>query len=169
MNDKGKNILELFNSIRSLFNDIKMIIDQFDTQFYNNGYRIKWGSSTITNGVSASLYNPNNWLLTGIYRIYEKEENEILGFNISFGNESPEPLFIAGKIIYNTKEIKEWDLWTIWFREPKEKISNGEIIDIPKEYIIEKNIDEIKIFAIPLVEIETNSNIESIAKIIIGL
>ena len=162
---KGPIIMELFNSMRQLFRDISLIINKFDECFTDKGYKVRGGSG-ITKDNSQSLYDPERWLLEGIYRLYYKEDNVIYGFNISFRRGNTEPLMIAGKITYNSKGmVSEWDLWDIWY-DSENTMSPG---DNDLKEIHNERIITCKIFAIPLVQLTGNDKIQVIAKRIIDL
>ncbi|WCL50725.1 hypothetical protein [Leptospira sp. GIMC2001] len=171
MNDIGQNIIALFNSIRIVLADVKKIIDLFDVIFNKNGIKLKWESSSITNGVSSSLYYPDQWVLNGLYRIYEFSSNDIVGFNIAFSKDIEEPIFVGGKIKYQENtQPKEWDLWYIWFDwEPREKVLDGSVINFESKDIVNDQIEKIAIFAIPLKDISNRSEIEKIVLKLINL
>lgn len=165
---KGKAIIELFDSIRKIFVDISLIIEKFDDVFDDNGFKVKWGGSAITSDNSYSLNKPGQWLLEGIYRLYEKRDEFVYGFNISFKPGIQEPLLIAGKLEYkDPMNATAWEIWNLWYDD--DFIDEKKFGEIYYQNKIDSNLLSCKFFAISLTSITDNERIEEIAKMIISL
>ncbi|MCW3490218.1 hypothetical protein [Dethiobacter alkaliphilus] len=113
---KGQQITLAFNYIAQVFKECQRLIFKVDNHMAPE-WKYLYGNR-ITKGVSANLQEPEDWLVRGIFRYYERAEDQFInkGITIAFWDDDiNEPIITAGKIAYNDPGRKDhWDLWCIW-------------------------------------------------------
>lgn len=163
----GIEITKVFRYVQKVFKECQQLIYKTDSLMapeWNNIY-----GSRITRDVTASLQDPERWLVEAIFRVYEDKNNKDVNkaITISFWNEEDkivEPIITAGKIYYSDiSKRNHWDLWSMWFVETD---NNNEIefkldgtVNIIKP-VYNDYISKAEIFSYPLVEIEDDNVLE---------
>jgi hypothetical protein len=169
--DLGKNIGLAFKYIQQIFKETSQLMKKMDS-LMGKDWIPTYGNRT-TKEVTSHLSNPENWLVEASFRIYDSkmESNIKRGITVAYwSKEIEEPILIGGKMDYildeKTKKPKNhdhWDLWSIWFEEEYEKkITDGSICYIrPGESQLKSYIKEAKVFAVPLVSIQSEDDIKT--------
>ena len=157
---KGYQITQAFRYIQKLFIECQRLFLKVDNHMAPEWITIY--GNRITKDVTASLQDPNKWIVESIFRVYGNSQDQAVNkaITISFwGNEIDQPVITVGKIIYSDSSKRDhWDLWRIWFEweENEERTLDGKIkILTSKECAYVK---EAHIFSLPLIDI-TNDEI----------
>ena len=174
-NQKGYIITKAFNYLQQVCRECQRIIYKIDSQMDQEWKNIY--GNRITSEVSASLKEPDWWIIQAIFRMYENKENTLVnkGVNIGFWDEDiKEPIIIAGKIVYNDiSKRNHWDLWYIWFDwnntlKTNDYKADGTIYSFQSDEC--PYIKEAKVFSLPLINIKDDKVLmESIIKPLIEL
>lgn len=169
---KGHQITAAFEYINQLFNECQRIIFKIDNQMAPE-WKNLFGNR-IVKDVSASLQEPDSWVLDAIFRFYEGKEDKIVNKCVVltfWGDEIEQPVITAGKIIYSDIDKRDhWDLFHLWFvwSDTNENDNNqfemdGKINVIQSDSC--KHIKEAQVFSWPLVSIiDEETLIEKIIK-----
>ena len=158
-NQKGHLISKAFNYLRQVCRECQRLIFKIDSQMDQEWKNI-YGNG-ITRDVSASLQEPDRWILEAIFRMYEHKKDSMVnkGVNITFwGEDVEEPIITAGKIVYNDiSKRNHWDLWNVWFSwnnnlKTDDYKADGTIYSFQFDEC--PYIKEAKAFSLPLINIK---------------
>ncbi len=169
--DLGKRIGLAFRYIQQIFKETSQLMQKLDT-LMGKDWSSAYGSRT-TKEVTSQLGSPEGWLVEASFRIYnsKKESNIRKGITVAYwSKEIEEPILVAGKLDYilddqtgRPKAEDHWDLWFAWFEENYEKKrTDGSVHEgKPEDSHLRDYIREVKVFAIPLVSIQSEADIKT--------
>lgn len=167
---KGYQITSAFRYIQQVFNECQRLLFKID-----NHMAPEWSTiygNRITKDVSASLQEPNRWIIEAVFRVYELNKEQLINkaITISFwGDVVDQPVITAGKIVYRDISKRDhWDLWNVWFHWDDQDEGNlyelnGKINNFKSSEC--KHIEEAKVFSWPLIDIaDEEALVEKIIK-----
>jgi len=169
--DHGRNIALAFRYIQQIFKETSQLMKKLDS-LMGKDWIPTYGNRT-TKEVTSQLAYPESWLVQGSFRLYSsrKEPSIRKGITIAYwSDEIEEPILIAGKLNYildettgRPKAEDHWDLWYAWFEKDFEKkIIDGSVQKVKIEATpLRDYIREAKAFAIPLVSIQSETDIKT--------
>jgi len=166
----GRNITLTFEYVQQVFREIAQLMRQLD-DLMGADWRPTYGNRT-TKEVTSHLGYPRHWLVRASFRIYDSQKDPGLrkGITVTYwGSGIEQPLLIGGRMDYivhdeeGTLKDDHWDLWSAWFQEGSEdKRVDGTIYPvIPEQSVLKDHVREARVFAIPLVSIESEEDIRT--------
>lgn len=176
MNQESKNIINLMSEVRSLFEQIAMLLGTGDQIFGEQGWSSA-NSSTVTGGNSASINHPRDWAPELFCRFYKNEKypNILFYLGVIIDNRDNyqdypkdfEPIITAGYYDYGDGEtIGNWNIWrSRWHIYSDEQNYGGAICTLkPKnrDDFEEKdnNFNKLRSLALPLVSIKNTNDLK---------
>jgi len=168
--EKGHQITDAFKYIQQVFNECQRLIFKIDNKLDSEWENIY--GNRITRDVTASIQDPDRWLVEAIFRAYESTKDKMINkcILITFwGEEVDQPVITAGKIIYSDIEKRNhWDLFNVWFTWEDTTENNGYDLDGKVNHFQSEDCNYIKeahVFSWPLVSItDEETLIEKIIK-----
>lgn len=162
---KGTQITSVFKYVQQVFTECQRLFFKIDNLMAPD-WKTIYGNR-ITKDVTASLQDPERWLVEAIFRVYEGQDKLVnKAITISFwGEDIDEPIITAGKLVYSDISKRDhWDLWNVWFawsddNEKNEYKVNGSIYDFGSKE--RSYITEAKAFSYPLVSIANDTELEA--------
>jgi len=167
----GQNIVAAFRYIREVFIETVQLITILDDLMGAD-----WkppSSDAITEGLSRDLKRPRDWLVKQIFRFYHHidEPSARKGITVIYLDRNvDQPILIGGRIDYASGKAtdaqdahRRWDLKKAWFEEGAEdKETDGTIYGVePDEPPLADRIRRARVFAIPLVSIQSEDDIRT--------
>lgn len=157
---KGQQITSAFLYIQKVFRECQRLIFKIDSHMHPEWTHLY--GNRITRDVSASLQEPDNWIVEAIFRAYESDKDKMVNkcITITFwGEDVDQPIITAGKIVYDDITKRgHWDLWNIWYgwTDTSDDGSNkyepdGKVNVFQSEEC--KYIKEAHVFSLPLISI----------------
>lgn len=156
--EKGHQMTSAFRYIQQVFNECQRLIFKVDNQMAPEWKNIY--GNRITRDVTASIQDPDGWLVEAIFRAYESSKDKMVNkcITITFwGEEVDQPVITAGEIIYSDIDKRNhWDLFNTWFFWEDTNENNKYELDGKVNYFQSKDCNYIKeayVFSWPLASI----------------
>lgn len=165
----GKNMELTFRYIQQIFKETAQLMKKLDS-LMGKDWIPTYGNRT-TRDVTSHIDEPNYWLVEASLRIYDSvnEPNIKKGITVVYWGENiDQPILIVGKMNYILDSTTErpkgqyhWDLWDAWLEgDYKERKTDGSVYQVKYERE-DYYIKEAKVFAIPLVSIQSEDDIKT--------
>jgi len=167
----GEKMTLAFEYVQQVFRETSQLMTKLD-DLMGADWTPTYGNRT-TRDVTSHLAHPDDWLVRAVFRIYDSKESPGVrkGISIAYwGNGLEQPILIGGRMDYFVPEgadgpevLGYWDLSNAWFEEgPEDKRIDGSIYRVePSEAPLRDHIQEARVFAIPLVGVESEDDIRT--------
>lgn len=165
----GRNMGLAFRYIQQVFKETAQLMKKLDS-LMGKDWIPTYGNRT-TRDVTSHIDDPEYWLVEASFRIYDSKNEPSIKKGITvvyWGKNVDEPILIVGKMRYildsatgRPKGLGHWDLWDAWFeRDYEGKQTDGTVYQIKYEQEGDY-IEDAKVFAIPLVSIQSEDDIKT--------
>jgi hypothetical protein len=165
----GRNMGLAFRYIQQIFKETAQLMRKLDS-LMGKDWIPTYGNRT-TRDVTSRIDDPDYWLVEASFRIYDSKNEPSIKKGITivyWGENIDQPILIVGKMSYildsttgRPKSTQHWDLWDAWFeRDHEGKKTDGTVYEVKYEQE-DDYIEEARVFAIPLVSIQSEDDIKT--------